>query len=153
MRYLVIAAAAALLPSAAAAQDCIDQVEKFAAKRGVSTDLPRAGTEEKAPAESSNQTLSGKLSESGGVLEPPETESKTPTLEPPPGRSAPMPTAPEIEPEPGNDGGSLAEQSAENAQIESLLIAARQAAQSGDKQRCFERLQKAMAIAEDNPEG
>jgi hypothetical protein len=142
-----------LLPGIAAAQDCLDQVDEFAAKQGVATELPHAGNEDTAPAEPTDQSLSDKLSQSGGVLEPPKTESKTPTLQPPPGQNAPMPTAPEIEPEPGSGGGSLTEQSGEDAQIESLLTAARQAAQSGDDQQCFKRLQEAKAIAANKPEG
>jgi hypothetical protein len=148
MKYLMIAAAAMLAPQMAFAQDCLDQVEAFAAKIGANTGLPPAGRGPNAP-EGTPKPDSSDLAESGGVIAPPKTGSDMPTFEPQPAPSTPMPTAPQIEP--GMKGGAseLGAQAAENAQIQSLLTAARQAANTGDNQRCLDRLQEATALAAD----
>lgn len=144
MRVPIIAAAALLLlPGAAAAQDCRDQVEALADKLGLSTELPEAPSSGGAQQQ---QPDAGDLAESGGVIEPPDTGADIPTIEPAPGQSPDMPTAPDVQPQtPG--GGDNNGQSAKNAQIQSLLTAARQAAEAGNNQRCLDRLQEATALA------
>lgn len=149
MKYLMIAAAALLAPQAAAAQDCLDQVEAFAAKVGATTELPPAGSGPNAPQDAGKPGMDD-LADSGGVIAPPKTGSEIPTFEPQPGQVAPMPTAPEIEPGMKGDASDLGARSAENAQIQSLLTAARQAAESGDNRRCLDRLQEAVALAADS---
>lgn len=143
MRWLVIAAAAALIPGMAAAQDCRQQVDAFAAEMGVSTDLPKAGGEDGAE----SGTLSDELAQSGGVIEPPQTGSDMPTLEPPPGAGSDMPTSPEIAPDSGAGPGSPEQEAARQSQIQSLLVSARRAADAGEEQRCLTHLQEAKALA------
>jgi hypothetical protein len=142
MRASIIAAAALLLPLPAAAQDCREQVDALAGKLGFSTDLPQgAGSTAGAP----QQPPAGDLASSGGVIQPPET-GDMPTIEPPAGENSKMPTAPRVQPQApgGADHGS---QPAKDAQIQSLLTAARQAADAGDHQACLDRLQEASALA------
>ena len=149
MKWLVIAATASMLPSAAAAQDCIDQVEALAGKLGVTTELPQAGPEAPAPAapQKEQQPGSTDLSESGGVIEPPQEGADMPTYEPPDEGDSDMPTAPDIQPQtPG--GGATRDQPAKDVQVQSLLTAARKAAESGDNEACLARLQEATALAE-----
>lgn len=57
-----------------------------------------------------------------------------------------MPTAPEVQPQApgGAEGGT---EPATNAQIQSLLVAARKAAEASDNQQCLDRLQEATALA------
>lgn len=151
MRCLVLAAATALWPGLAVAEDCAHQVERFAAELGLRADLPQARADQDsttAPALPSQQPRPSDLAESGGVLSPPDTGADMPTLEPPPGSGANMPTAPEIAPDTG--GTSASEQSARDAQIQALLVAARHAAKSGNNQLCLYRLQRAVAIASAN---
>lgn len=148
MKFLMIAAVAILLPQAAVTQDCLDQVDALATKLGANTELPSSGKGPNAPA-GAQKPDTGDLAASGGVIAPPKAGSEMPTFEPQPEQAMPMPTAPNIEP--GMKGGAsdLGAQAAENAQIQSLLTAARQAAKSGDNQRCLERLQEATALAAD----
>lgn len=155
MRRFLLAAVMALAPAAAAAEDCLERVEKFAAERGVSTDLPQAkpdSADPAAPPSPPQSPATSELAESGGVLAPPKTGSDMPTVEPPPGGDSNMPTAPEIAPSHDGHTGSVSKQSATDAQIQALLVAARQAAEAGDHQRCHDQLQKAMTIASDNAE-
>ena len=153
MKWLVIGALASMLPSAAAAQDCLDQVEALAAKLGVTTELPQAGPEAPAPAAPQQEPQPGQqpgstdLSASGGVIEPPQEGADMPTYEPPEEADSDMPTAPEIQPQtPG--GGATGEQPAKDVQVQSLLTAARKAAESGDNEACLARLQEATALTE-----
>lgn len=148
MRWLVVAAAAALMPGAAAAQDCRQQVDAFAAEMGVSTDLPKAGGEEGTQDDAAESgSMSDELAQSGGVIEPPETGSEMPTLEPPPGAGSDMPTSPEILPDSGATPGSPEREAARQSQIQSLLVSARRAADAGEEQRCLTHLQEAKALA------
>lgn len=144
MRALIIAAAL-LLPFPAAAQDCREQVDALAGKLGFSTDLPQGGG---STAAAPQQPQPGDLASSGGVIRPPET-GDMPTIEPPAGENSTMPTAPEVQPQaPG--GAERSSQPAKDAQIQSLLTAARQAADAGDHQACLDRLQEASALAAGN---
>ncbi len=94
MKWLMIAAMASMLPSAAAAQDCLEQVEALAARLGLSTELPQAGPEAPSnPAPEAQPPTD--LSQSGGVIAPPDTGGDMPTYEPPDEGDSDMPTAPE----------------------------------------------------------
>ena len=68
----------------------------------------------------------------------------------PPATGDAMPTAPKIAPqtgaEPEGEAGAIATEAARKTQIQSLLVAARHAAESGDTQACLDQLQKAKAL-------
>jgi hypothetical protein len=57
-----------------------------------------------------------------------------------------MPTAPEVEPRSGGQD-TTGLNAAKRAQLETLLMGARSAAEQGDGERCQERLQEARNIA------
>jgi hypothetical protein len=146
---MLAAAAVSFWYGAAAAQECLDQVAKLAGEQGVSTELPQAqsdgqGLETQQPA-AGQTTTPDDLAQSGGVVAPPDTDSDMPVIEPPVTGDA-MPTAPKVVPQPESDS-LLATEAAKKTQIQSLLTAARQAAESGDTQGCLDQLQKARALA------
>jgi hypothetical protein len=143
---IMLAAAVSLWCGTAAAQECLDQVAKLAGEQGVSTELPQAqsegeGLETQQPAAGQAATPED-LAQSGGVVAPPETSSDMPVIEPPAISDA-MPTAPEVDPE---SDSPLMTEAAKKMQVQSLLMAARQAAESGDTQGCLDQLQKARAL-------
>jgi hypothetical protein len=162
-KAIMLAAAAALwCCSAAAAAECVDEVSKLAGDIGVSTELPQAQINGQTGAETNGQgpdsrqqpsagatATSRDLAESGGVVAPPDTGSDMPVIKPPATGDA-MPTAPEIAPQAGAESGgeadAIATEAARKTQIQSLLVAARQAAESGDIQACLDRLQKAKGL-------
>ncbi|MBX6323356.1 MAG: hypothetical protein IRY94_16150 [Rhodospirillaceae bacterium] len=149
-KALLFPAVLALWSGAAAAEECIDQVQSLAAETGVSTELPQAqaGGQTPPPAEPApgGGTDSGGLAESGGVVAPPPVGSDMPVVKPP-AVGDDMATAPRIAPAPGQEGGTVAREATNKTQIQSLLVAARQAAEAGDNQGCLDQLQKARALA------
>lgn len=90
------------------------------------------------------------LNESGGVIRPPSTGDLA-VIEPPHNPSNAMPTAPDLSPNSGSSadqpsGGALG-RAAREAQVESLITAARSAAASGDEARCLDSLGEARRLA------
>lgn len=150
-RAILTAGAAVLLtglPLATNAQTCGEEVDRLASELNVSPDLP-SSSQDSSQAQGGAErgdapTMSDRLAQSGGVIQPPET-GRTVTIQPPPGASPSMPTAPAVPPHSaeGPTQGNTETQAAETAQIESLLTAARQAAEEGDERRCQERLAEA----------
>jgi hypothetical protein len=134
------------LPSAAsgaAAAECIDQVKALAAQVGVTTDLPQAQPATPGTDAGAGDVGTDDLAKSGGVIAPPETDGgDMPVVEPAPGADT-MATAPDVS---SDKPGSTADLASRNSQVQSLLVAARQAAETGDTQACLDQLQKANAL-------
>lgn len=92
-----------------------------------------------------------RLARSGGVVAPPPIGTGTPVIQPPdPGPNS-MATAPPIAPDAGTTGeapaGGTMGRAARDAQMESLVTAAREAAKDGDDQRCMDSLAQARDLA------
>lgn len=165
-RRMAAAAVTALVLQAsgpAAAQTCLEAVQRFAAAHNLSPSLPPAvppqalaGPLQDRPHQDGTITESGvpdaerraeQMNRSGGVLTPPPVGDRA-TLEPPATAGSSMPTAPPLSPDAGS---SEALSAARQAQMDSLLTAARQAAASGDENRCLESLAQAARLADAPP--
>ena len=89
-----------------------------------------------------------KMAETGGVIRPPDTGAAV--VMTPPATSDKMPTAPRIEPStpagPASASKPIEVDAARRAQAEAMLFAARNAAQEGKQDQCFERLEQAQRI-------
>ncbi|AWU94482.1 hypothetical protein [Azospirillum ramasamyi] len=179
---LALAVAAGLLavqPAAAqsgAQTGCAAMVEQFAANHGLSTEPPPVAVPDSAAPGLSGSTPrdeqgsgsgsgigSGGLAQSGGMVAPPAVGDQA-VIEPP-AIGSNMPTAPSVAPQansratpdsgPGGSGGAngLMGQAARNAQMESLVTAARSAAREGDEARCMESLNDARRLSQTTPDG
>lgn len=169
---LALATLIGLAALPAAAQSCGPLVERFAADHSLSTTPPPTAS----PPSSSGSTGSGtipdgpaggslspdRLAQSGGVIAPPPSAGDRAVIDPPAAGASNMPTAPALRPDavpgspPGGSGatgGGSMGQAARNAQMESLVTAARQAARSGDETRCLESLEEARRLSRNAPGG
>jgi hypothetical protein len=123
---------------------CLADVERLADALGMNAQPPQGSAG------------SGDLAQSGGVIRPPDVGTGR-VMEPPPGVADGMNTAPAIPPQTaGPDSGRGSEASrqslgaAEQAQMESLLTGARNAARDGDTARCVETLEEARDLARES---
>lgn len=169
-RMLLMAAGLAALAAAPAAaqQTCRDMVDRFAAAENLSATMPpvasppAAGDTRPGSAgtmadggRSSGETMSDKLGRSGGVLTPPAIGDQA-VIDPPRTGTDGMPTAPRLAPAPGTGAGSSADaptgatpdRAAQRAQMESLVTAARAAAERGNERQCMDSLSKAQALTQ-----
>jgi hypothetical protein len=154
-RLMAIAGTTALiLPFSAAHAQCIKQVDDMAASLGLSTSLPEPADLAGEPGAASGEDAVSALAESQGVIAPPDTGGEMPVLEPGAGQTSDMPTAPDIEATPSPEGEAAPDAEMDTAaamtQVEALLTAAREAANSGDEDACLNRLQEAAALAAAN---
>ena len=147
----VLMLAAAPCPLQAAS--CAAEIDLLAKQYDLQTELPRAkppaGTTPEAPATTESRGVPPEaLSQSGGVIEPPE-QGRTVTIEPPRTGDT-MPTAPPVPPQtaerPSQNPTALS--AAKRMQMQSLLDAARAADRQGREAECFERLGEARAVPE-----
>ena len=165
--FLMAAGMVALAATPAVAQQtCRDMVDRFAAAENLSATTPPVASPPAAgdtgPGRttadsgiSPGETMSEKLGRSGGVLTPPAVGDQA-VIDPPRTGTDGMPTAPRIAPSPGTGAGSSTDaptgatpdRAAQRAQMESLVTAARAAAERGDEQRCMDSLSKARALTE-----
>lgn len=152
----------------ASAQSCADLVERFAADHSLSASPPPTAvpsTPGSAGSTTSDSSVNGaasseRLAQSGGVVAPPAV-GDTAVIEPPRAGSSNMPTAPAVRPDagPGTSGsmggstGDAMAPAARNAQMESLVTAARSAAKNGDEARCMESLSQARRLSQTAPGG
>jgi len=164
---LAAAGVVALMASPAVAQQtCRDMVDRFAAAQNLSSSSPpvvvppavaearpgTAGTTTDGGA-TSGPSMSDKLSQSGGVLKPPAIGDQA-VIDPPRQGTGNMPTAPRVAPGTGSGSttesptGASPDRAAQRAQMESLVTAARAAAERGDDRGCMESLSKAQALTE-----
>ncbi|KAA0598004.1 hypothetical protein J2848_001507 [Azospirillum lipoferum] len=159
---------------------CGAMVEQFAADMGLSTEpppvaAPGSGNGAGAPGlsgstprdELGSGSGSEQLAQSGGMVAPPAIGDRS--VVEPPAIGSNMPTAPSISPQaspqansrvtpdsgPGGSGGGdgLMGQAARNAQVESLVTAARSAARDGDETRCMNSLNDARRLSRTAPGG
>jgi hypothetical protein len=151
-------------------------VEQFAADMGLSTEpppvaVPGSGNGTGAPGlsgstprdELGSGSGSEQLAQSGGMVAPPAVDDRS--VVQPPAIGSNMPTAPSVTPQansratpdsgPGASGGGdgLMGQAARNAQVESLVTAARSAARDGDDTRCMNSLNDARRLSRTAPGG
>ena len=138
MRSFVVALIALLaLPAAAAESSCLEAVDQLGRQLGLATTLP--SSDDQRPGGNLTDTLRG----SGGVLQPPDQGAAVAVT--PPEAADRMPTTPALEPH-------TASPAARQAQLESLLTAARAAGQRGDTAQCVARLAEAQQLAERLPD-
>jgi hypothetical protein len=151
---LVLAGAA----STASAQNtntqnnCLAEVDRLANSLGMTGEVSPQATMPQSGASSES------LAQSGGVIKPPDVGTSR-VLEPPSGAADGMNTAPAMPQQDGAPEGSVpggggqrgtgqpALGAAERAQLETLLLGARNAGQQGDTAQCEERLEEARALA------
>jgi hypothetical protein len=141
-----VAVALGLNAGAALAGTCLDLARELAQAHKLSIDPPNAATGQapKAPG-------AGDLGKSGGVIEPPPVNDPA-VIEPRGDVRYGMPTVPDVAPPPRTKKEKEAAAPrrltpAELALREATLVAARNEAQRGREQQCFERLEKAQQIA------
>ena len=169
---LLSARPAAAQTGGAAPAGCAAMVEQFAADQGLSTEPPPVAVPDTAAPglsgssprdEQGSGVSSGELAQSGGMVAPPAVGDQA-VIEPP-AIGSNMPTAPSVSPQansrttpdsgPGGSGGGdgLMGQAARNAQLESLVTAARSAARDGDETRCMNSLNDARRLSRTAPGG
>ncbi|PWC82796.1 hypothetical protein TSH100_22770 [Azospirillum sp. TSH100] len=155
---------------------CGAMVDQFAADMGLSTEpppvaVPGSGNGSGTPGlsgstprdELGSGSGSEQLAQSGGMVAPPAVGDRS--VVEPPAIGSNMPTAPSVTPQansrsapdsgPGASGGGdgLMGQAARNAQVESLVTAARSAARDGDETRCMNSLNDARRLSRTAPGG
>lgn len=135
MRSIVVALITLLLtlPAAAAESACLEAVDRLGRQLGLATTLPAPDQQQ------ASGDLTDTLKGSGGVLQPPDRGAAVAVT--PPQAADRMPTTPSLEPH-------TASPAARQAQLESLLTAARAAAEHGDTAQCVARLGEAQQLAE-----
>lgn len=175
-RGAAVAAGLAMLAAlpAAAQQTCGAMVEQFAADHSLSTEppptaVPAAPGGAGSSARSDESTGGGaasseRLAQSGGLITPPSVGDRA-VIDPPGAGASNMPTAPAMRPDagpggtPGGSGGAgdtagdTMGRAARNAQLESLITAARAAAKDGDETRCIGSLTEAQRLSRTAPGG
>jgi hypothetical protein len=141
-----VAVALGLNAGAALAGTCLDLARELAQAHKLSIDPPNAsiGQAPKTPG-------AGDLGKSGGVIEPPPVNDPA-VIEPRGDVRYGMPTVPDVAPPPRTKKEKEAAAPrrltpADLALLEATLVAARNEAQRGREQQCFERLEKAQQIA------
>ena len=121
---------------------CLDDVNALAKRYEIHAALPKDTA--------SGSDLSGKLANSGGVIAPPATGDLSGATPAVPSADS-MQTAPSVPEQGAFSGGKAAktpdtQASASNAQVASLLQAARDASKNGNEHACQQRLSDAMKL-------
>ncbi|WP_042696203.1 hypothetical protein [Azospirillum sp. B506] len=147
---------------------CGAMVEQFAADLGLSTEPPPVAVPGQSGSTPRDELGAGagsseQLAQSGGMVTPPAVGDRS--VVEPPAIGSNMPTAPSVAPQanaratpdsgPGGSGGGdgLMGQAARNAQLDSLVTAARSAARDGDETRCMTSLNDARRLSRTAPGG
>ena len=150
MRAVMLAVLATLAAPGLAHANCAADVERLAERVGVSTDLPQGSTPPGRTGSAAPEARGGvapdALARSGGVIAPPPEQGRGRVIEPPAAAAPSMPTAPQIRPAPQE--GEISSNAAKAAQVESLLTAARTAAERGDETECSRRVEEARALGD-----
>ena len=151
---LVGAAGLVALATTAVAATCEETVASYAREQGLSVAMPSRPAEQAsgpattpATAESRGLIATDKLAATGGVIAPPATGAAAVITPPPTGDR--MATAPSVQPntQAGPAPARPVEMdAAKRAQAEAMLFAARNAAQEGKQEQCYERLQQAQRL-------
>lgn len=160
MRVAVLALLALLCSStAASAETCVEAVDRFAAAHDLSATPPQAvpehggsGPTADRPATLESRGVTGALGESGGVIRPPDTDTGM-AVRPPAEKQSRMPTAPDVQGEQSPGAGQSGADAVRRERVESMLTAARAAAERGDSEQCYQRLREAQDIWRAGPAG
>jgi hypothetical protein len=115
------------------------------------TEAPSGSADTPATTESRGISPDDKLSQSGGVLAPPEG-GRSAVIEPPPTGPGSTVTPPTVPPHTaqGPTPSPTELSAAKRTQMQTALNGAREAAGRGDEKACFERLGEARAAARPN---
>ncbi|HYD98657.1 MAG TPA: hypothetical protein VEH84_04690 [Alphaproteobacteria bacterium] len=146
----ILAPAVILAASPALAQSCAERLDRFAAAATGGGAAPTTG--DMAQERAAEGDASDLLAQSDGVIAPPAT-GDMPVIDPGTtgGSGATgdgMPTAPAIPPQTAEGGPQAGDNgAAQQAQMESLVAAARDAQRRGDEAECTARLDEAEALA------
>ncbi|GEO42405.1 hypothetical protein GGE65_002707 [Skermanella aerolata] len=143
---LFIAGATSLSAFSASAQDntCLAEVDRLANSLGMKGEASPQATVPRSGASSES------LAQSGGVIQPPDVGSAR-VMEPPNGTADGMNTAPAMPQQDGAPQGTVpGTGNAQRAQIETLLLGARNAGRQGDTAQCEERLEEARDLARES---
>jgi hypothetical protein len=153
----LVALTASGLAGQALAAGCEAEIAAMEQQFKLSSALPKAeapagSADTPATTESRGISPDDKLSQSGGVLAPPEG-GRTAVIQPPPTGPGSTVTPPAVPPHTaeGRTPSDATELSAaKRTQVQTALNAAREAEGRGDEKACFERLGEARAAARPN---
>jgi hypothetical protein len=148
---LFLAGAASISAASAQENNCLAEVDRLANSLGMKGEASPQATVPRSGASSES------LAQSGGVIQPPDVGSAR-VLEPPKGTADGMNTAPAMPQQDGAPQGTVPNGStgqsrmsaAERAQLEALLLGARNAGRQGDTAECQERLEEARDLARES---
>jgi len=146
----------AATPASAQGDNCLAEVDRLANSLGMKGEASPQATVPRSGASSES------LAQSGGVIQPPAVGSGR-VLEPPQGTADGMNTAPAMPQQDGAPQGTVpnggtarqgtgqpAMSAAQRAQLETLLLGARNAGRQGDTAQCQERLGEARDLARES---
>ena len=153
MSFFLAGAAPITVITAANAQEnnCLAEVDRLANSLGMKGEASPQATVPQRGASSES------LAQSGGVIQPPNVSGGR-VLEPPQGNADGMNTAPAMPQQDGAPQGTVpnggtkqpALGAAERAQLETLLLGARNAGRQGDTAQCQKRLEEARDLARES---
>jgi hypothetical protein len=143
--FLAGAVSTAATTSASAQENnCLAEVDRLASSLGMKGEASPQATVPRSGASSES------LAQSGGVIQPPDVGSAR-VLEPPKGGADGMNTAPAMPQQDGAPQGTVPNTgAAQRAQLETLLLGARNAGRQGDTAECQERLEEARDLARES---
>ena len=135
------------------AQSCESEMALLTQQYALSSELPKAQSQERDQSSGSVGVRSQDLAKSGGVIAPPEG-ARGRVLDPP-RQDDPMVTTPKVRPQTQSGESPSSEKTprsaldaAQRAQMQGLLDAARDAQSRGDETECLDRVARARAIPE-----
>jgi hypothetical protein len=145
---LFLAGAAFTSTAGAQENNCLAEVDRLANSLGMKGEASPQATVPRSGASSES------LAQSGGVIQPPDVGSAR-VMTPPPGAADGMNTAPAIPQQDGAPQGTVPNTgsntgNAQRAQLETLLLGARNAGRQGDTAQCEERLEEARDLARES---
>jgi hypothetical protein len=135
---------AATTSASAQENNCLAEVDRLANSLGMKGEASPQATVPRSGASSES------LAQSGGVIQPPDIGG-TRVIEPPQGGADGMNTAPAMPQQDGAPQGTVPNTgAAQRAQLETLLLGARNAGRQGDAAECQERLEEARELARES---
>ncbi len=147
--FLAGAASITAFPAGAQENSCLAEVDRLANSLGMKGEASPQATVPRSGASSES------LAQSGGVIQPPDVGSAR-VMTPPPGAADGMNTAPAMPSTGRRSAGNGSQQrlqtlaARQRAQLETLLLGARNAGRQGDTAQCEERLEEARDLARES---
>jgi hypothetical protein len=146
--FLAGVASITAFPAGAQENSCLAEVDRLANSLGMKGEASPQATVPRSGASSES------LAQSGGVIQPPDVGSSR-VMTPPPGTADGMNTAPAMPQQDGAPQGTVPNSgsgigTAQRAQLETLLLGARNAGRQGDTAQCEERLEEARDLARES---